>query len=80
MNLVMLLLQHTVFGCTKLYDSTLKFDLADELRIRTCYQTLTGSNPIQIGNFIVAGNCDNVAQTVDYYFLNYYYYYYYYCC
>jgi len=68
MNLVMLLLQHTVFGVTKFYDPTLKCDLADELGIRTCYQILTGSNPTQVSNFIVAGNCDNVAQAVDCYF------------
>jgi len=71
MNLVMLLLQHTAFCVTKFYDSTLKCDLADELGIRTCYQILTGSNPTQISNYFVAGNCDHVAQAADYYFFKF---------
>jgi hypothetical protein len=53
----------------KFYDLTVKCDLADELGFRTCYHVLTGSNPTQGSNFIIAGNSDNVAQAGDYYFL-----------
>ena len=68
MKLMMLLLEHTAFCVMKFCNSTLKCDLADELGIRTCYQILTGSNPIQVNNFIVAGNCNIVALAVDYFF------------
>ena len=67
MNLVMLLLQLTAFCVMKFYESTLECDLADELGIRTCYQIWKGSNPTQVSNFIVAGNCDSVALAVDYF-------------
>ena len=69
MNLVMLLLQHTAFCVIKFYDSTLKCNLADEMN-PNMLPDFNGIKSYPNSNFIVAGNCDNVAQAVDNYFLN----------